>query len=68
MPMLHIRADKDNYSYVQALANLNGISQSSAANMLLTHCRRSRLGVGMTPDASADARSDAPEETPDDDH
>jgi hypothetical protein len=68
MPMIHIRATEENYKYVVALANLNGISFSSTANMLLSHCRHARLGVGMTSPASADARADAAEETPDDDH
>jgi hypothetical protein len=66
MPMIHIRVSEDTYKYVVGLATLNGISLSSTANMLLTHCRKMRLGVGTTEGARADARTGAPEETPDD--
>jgi hypothetical protein len=66
MPMIHSRITPENYSYVMALATMNGISASSTVNMLLTQCRVSRFSVGATLPARADARSDAAEETPND--
>lgn len=61
MQVIHVRIDDDTKSYLSALATVNGMSMSATANMLFTHCRKARLGVGLTPDARADARSDAPE-------
>ena len=64
MPTIHPRISEDNYRYLVALSTMNGISLSATANMLFAHCRKAKLGFGMTPAA----RSGAPEETPDDDN